>query len=169
MSLQSHFHWLIGDVPLVQEGTELVHLRNCLSQGQPASPQPIPAQKKGLSQRASALHPKGVQAVNFPCLECLGPTLAQTCCHRYNFLDLTGNLVVSCRRISSDTQAYPFWSWTWPFSGRPSKLTNHKPPGPVSGSRPGPSHTLPTPISICPRHLSHYVAVCHDRSISTAN
>lgn len=71
MSLESHFHWLIGDVPLVQEGTELVHLRNGLSQGQTASPQPVPAKRKDLSQSASALHPKGVQPVNFPYLECL--------------------------------------------------------------------------------------------------
>lgn len=48
MSLQGHFHWLIGDVPLVQEGTELVYLGNSLSQGQPTSPQPVPAQRKGL-------------------------------------------------------------------------------------------------------------------------
>lgn len=81
MSLQSHFHWLIGDVPLVQEGTELVHLRNGLSQGQLASPQPVPAQRKGLSQRASALYPKGVQPVNLPCLECLALTLTQACGH----------------------------------------------------------------------------------------
>lgn len=56
MSLQSHFHWLIGDVPLVQEGTELIHLRNGFGQGQPASPQPVPAQGRGVSQRAPVLH-----------------------------------------------------------------------------------------------------------------
>lgn len=69
MSLESHFHWLVGDVPLVQEGTELVHLRNGLSQGQTASPQPVPAERKDLSQSDPALHPKGVQPVNFPYLE----------------------------------------------------------------------------------------------------
>lgn len=81
MSLQSHFHWLIGDVPLVQEGTELIYLGNGLSQGQPASPQPVPAQRKGLSQRASAPRPKGVQPINFLCLECPAPILAQTYGH----------------------------------------------------------------------------------------
>lgn len=69
MSLESHFHWLVGDVPLVQEGTELVHLRNGLSQGQTASPQPVPAERKDLSQSDPPLHPKGVQPVNFPYLE----------------------------------------------------------------------------------------------------
>lgn len=48
MSLQSHFHWLVGDVPFVQEGTELVYLGNGLCQGQPASPQPVPTQRKGV-------------------------------------------------------------------------------------------------------------------------
>ena len=71
MSLESHFHWLVGDVPLVQEGTELIHLRNSLSQRQTACPQPVPAERKALSQSAPALHPKGVQSVTFPYLECL--------------------------------------------------------------------------------------------------
>lgn len=80
ISLQSHFHWLIGDVPLVQEGTELIHLRNGFGQGQPASPQPVPAQRKGLSQRASALYPKGVQPVNSVSrMSC--PSTGPTCCH----------------------------------------------------------------------------------------
>lgn len=77
MSLQSHFHWLIGDVPLVQEGTQLIYFRNGLGQGQPASPQPVPAQEKSLSQNASALYPKGAQLTL--CLERLAPAPAQSC------------------------------------------------------------------------------------------
>lgn len=104
MSLQSHFHWLIGEVPLVQEGTELIHLRNGLRQGQPASAQPVPAQRKGLSQRASALHPKGVQPVNFPCLECLAlPNTDLRLWPLTSFPYLNRNLQMSHNGVNLDT------------------------------------------------------------------
>lgn len=92
MSLQSDFHWLIGDVPLVQEGTELIHLRNGLGQGQPASPQPIPARERPVTESLRTA-PRGA-SLSTLCPERLAPALAQTC-HYHHFRDLTGNLVIS--------------------------------------------------------------------------
>lgn len=69
MSLESHFHWLVGDVPLVQEGTELVHLRSGLSQGADGKSPASSCEEEETCLSDPALHPKGSQPVNFPYLE----------------------------------------------------------------------------------------------------